>query len=541
MNADVKLDPEHDDLPESHVLELRASRTSPDTRRLPEVIHERDIEAAELTAATPPKEDRTIDNGTDNASIVDTLTSGPALRAKIEQEVDFLQTVRQGYVNDGLFTKVIAHPEQYSVFRYHDQLLYSKNRQGNEVLCLPRVQLRQRALTEIVIDQAHTTIGHFGPQRTSEYICRWFWWPKIGSDIEKFCTMCGICQTAKARDHLQQGLLHSMPIPQLPWNSIAMDFVGPFPASQGFDYLWVIVCRLTSMVHLIPVNTTMTAVQLANLYLQDIVRLHGLPESIVSDHDSKFTSKFWRELHQLLGAKLPMSTAFHLQTDGLSERTIWSISQVLRAMVKPDQTDWTEKVPLTEFALNLSVSATTGFAPFELNYGYLPRMMKGFSTDSKYAGVREFAQQARTNLSMAHDAIIESRVNQTYQANKRRKEDPAQFQTGTLVYLSTQNLSLPKGRARKLLPKYIGPYKITDCHRETSSYMLELPQALKEQRIHLTFHASLLRKHEANNDVLFPKWEAQSFYGSGIHEEQEWLVDKIVGHRWNGGQIEFHV
>ena len=96
-------------------------------------------------------------------------------------------------------------------------------------------------------------------------------------------------------------------------------FVGPFLTSQGYDYLWVIICRLTSMVHLVPVNTTIKASELALIYVKEIVRLHGLPDSIVSDRDSKFTSKFWRETHRMLGTKLMMSTVFHPQTDGAAE------------------------------------------------------------------------------------------------------------------------------------------------------------------------------------------------------------------------------
>ena len=112
-----------------------------------------------------------------------------------------------------------------------------------------------------------------------------------------------------------------------------MDFVGPFPPSNGHNYMWVVLCRLTSMVHLIPVETTIRASQLTGLYIQEIVRLHGLPDTIVSDRDTKFTSIFWREVHRMLGAKLLMSTAFHPQMDGASERAIRTTAQILRAMV----------------------------------------------------------------------------------------------------------------------------------------------------------------------------------------------------------------
>src|ERR1700677_1964123 len=115
-----------------------------------------------------------------------------------------------------------------------------------------------------------------------------------------------------------------------------MDFVGPFLISKGYDYLWVIICRLTSMVHLIPINTMVKASELALLYVTEVVRLHRLPDSIVSDRDSKFTSKFWSETHCILGTKLLMSTVFHPQTDGTSERANRSVGQVLQTLIHPD-------------------------------------------------------------------------------------------------------------------------------------------------------------------------------------------------------------
>ena len=136
----------------------------------------------------------------------------------------------------------------------------------------------------------------------------------------------------------------------------------------------VVLCRMTSLVHLVPVTTTIRASQLAWLFVKEIVHLHGLPETIVSDRDAKFTSQFWREMHRLLGVKLLMSTAFHPQTDRASERSIRTIAQILRSMISPDQKDWIEKVPMVEFAINLSMSGSTGFAPFKLTYRYMPQM-----------------------------------------------------------------------------------------------------------------------------------------------------------------------
>ena len=133
----------------------------------------------------------------------------------------------------------------------------------------------------------------------------------MGQEIEKFCLSYETCQMSKSSNQLKPGLLHNLPIPTHPWQSIGMDFVGPFPECQGFNYLWVIICRLTNQVHLTPITVKTKTTDLAWFYIRDIVRLHGMPESIVSNRDSKFTSRFWHKLHRSLGMKLLMSTLFH--------------------------------------------------------------------------------------------------------------------------------------------------------------------------------------------------------------------------------------
>ena len=138
-------------------------------------------------------------------------------------------------------------------------------------------------------------------------------------EVDKFCYSCSKCQANKTSMQHPLELLHPLPTLMKPWSSIRMDFVGPFPKSQDYDYLWVVICHLTSMVHLIPVNTTTMVTELALKYIREIVHLHGIPESIVSDRDSKFMSKFWHKVHQILGTKLKISTAFHPQMNGVTE------------------------------------------------------------------------------------------------------------------------------------------------------------------------------------------------------------------------------
>ena len=239
--------------------------------------------------------------------------SGPppkSLRVHLEGE-DFLIVIRNGYREDTLFPKIIANIAQHPCYATRNGVLYFTNAVGDPVITIPGTLSKGRRVTEIVVDQAHRIVGHKAARKTRDYLARWYWWPSMAKGIETFCKSGGICQTTKTSNAKPKGLLHTLPIPSAPWTSIAMNFVGPFPKVLGYDYLMVVICRLTSLVHLIPTVTTARATDIAWLYLSDIVRLHGLPDTIVSDRDPKFISKFWWELHRLMGVRLMMSTAYH--------------------------------------------------------------------------------------------------------------------------------------------------------------------------------------------------------------------------------------
>lgn len=169
----------------------------------------------------------------------------------------------------------------------------------------------------------------------------------------------------------------------------------------------------------------------------------------------------------------------------------------------------------------------------------MPRIIKPIPTNaSPHLGVQQFAQQARQNLSEAFDAIIESRVRQTIQANRSRSDAPA-YQVDDLVYLSTKNLLLPKGRVRKLIPKYIGPMKITEIYADNGNFVkLDLPQGMRQ---HNRFNVAVLRPHFESDAILFPKREASQLYDYGLPDEKEWFVQSISNHKWLDGNLHFLV
>ena len=225
-------------------------------------------EAEELISHGPSKRDLPIDNkDCSNPMVLQSLGQLPDMCPQFEGSQKFIKDMKQGYLKDPLCVKPMDNILHHPRFEIANGLIYTKNRADETVLCLPSCFSGNRKATEIVLDQAHKTLGHYGPQKTAEYVRRYFWWSRIGQDAEQFCNTCAICQTTKSSTQRVPGLLHSLPVPYLPWNSIAMDFVGPFPESKDHDYLWVVLCRLTSMVHLIPIRTTTTASELAWLYI----------------------------------------------------------------------------------------------------------------------------------------------------------------------------------------------------------------------------------------------------------------------------------
>lgn len=212
------------------------------------------------------------------------------------------------------------------------------------------------------------------------------------------------------------------------------------------------------MGHLVLTHMKVTAAEVAVTIAHKIIRLHGLPDTIVSDRDSKFTATLLQELHRVLGVKLLLSTAFHPQTDGSTERANRTIAQIMRSLVDSAQNNWADILPATELAINSSISSSTGFAPFELNYGWIPRLIHYPTIDTSLRGVQLLAQQAAENIDHAFDGIIASHIYMCGQANKKRRQDDLALAIGSKANLSTKNRSLPKGRTGKLTPKCIRPY-----------------------------------------------------------------------------------
>jgi hypothetical protein len=266
-----------------------------------------------------------------------------------------------------------------------------------------------------------------------------------------------------------------------------MDFIEQLPNSGGFDSILVIVCRFTKMAAFIPTVVTATSQDLANIFLQHIWSKHGTPDDIVSDRGSKFVSKFWKALCRRLSIDRKVSTAYHPETDGQTERVNQTLEQYIRIYCAYQQNDWHEWLPMAEFAYNNSDHTSTQVSPFKANYGFNPTI-----TIERGASAREPGAHYAYQLSDLHERIHETLASAQAAQKKfadRRRSDTPDLEVGSRVMLSTKNLRLARP-TRKFAEKYIGPYTISDKVSDVA-FRLSLPPDLS--KIHPVFHVSLLR------------------------------------------------
>ena len=231
------------------------------------------------------------------------------------------------------------------------------------------------ALRQDLLEEHHDSVlaGHLGMDKTYSLISRSFYWPRMEDDVREFVRTCPTCCTTKSSNKKPIGLLQPLPIPSRNWLVVSMDLiVGLPPTPRGFNAIVTLVDKLSKMMHCVPTRNDINAVELARIYFDNVIRLHGIQEAIISDRGTHFTSIFWKSLFKLLGTKIKLSTAYHPQTDVQTERANRTIEEMLRAYVNDRQTNWDEILSAAEFAYNDSVNASTGKTPFFMNYGSNP-------------------------------------------------------------------------------------------------------------------------------------------------------------------------
>ena len=345
----------------------------------------------------------------------------------------------------------------------------------------------------LMVSEVHSIpyAAHLGVQRTLDKVRRYFWWRGMTGDIREFVESCPTCQLEKTDHTMKKESLQSLTLPKVKWQEVSIDFITDLPAEKNAeDSIMTIVDRATKMVHLIPCWKTTTAGEVARLYWQQVVRLHGIPRAIHTDRGAQFVGRWWREIWSLLGTKLKYGTAYHPQSQGQVEQMNAIVSQTLRCLMSDvlDLTRWREFLPTVEMVINSLPNRSTGYSPFFLVYGYpvLPvELLKG-DESTNVESVGKFVE--RTQAVWCHAQEQMKKAVPTQKAYYDRKHRDVQFRVGDSVLLSTQNLRL-KGIPHKLQRKFCGPYKVLE-KIDAQAYRLQLPTTW---RIHPVFHVSLLK------------------------------------------------
>lgn len=373
--------------------------------------------------------------------------------------------------------------------------------------------------------------GHFGVTKTIDLISRDFSWDGFRKQVKDFVKSCEVCQRSKKLRHLPYGLLMPLPISNVPWDFISLDFIVKLPFSSGYDSIAVVVDRFTKMAHFIPCSETITSEGTATLLVTYVFKLHGLPSEIVSDRGPQFISKVWEFILKTLLIKKKLSTAYHPQTDGQTERTNQTLEQYLRCYVNYQQNNWSEFLPMAEFTYNNTVKPGMSTSPFFLNYGFHPRM--DFLKTSSTTGVPPSQYPGKLNSvrEIAHRLLLKSQETYTHYANKHRTH--REFEVGDLVFVSTANFNTTRP-SKKLDYRKLGPFPVLEKFSPVT-YKIKLPKSV---RVHPVFHVSLLEPAHKDTD---PKRKVPPPPPVIVNSEVEWEVEEILDSRKSHHRLEYLV
>jgi hypothetical protein len=365
--------------------------------------------------------------------------------------------------------------------------------------------------------------GHFGRDKTLELIQRRFHWRRIDEEVQDYILGCGVCNHVTLKRHKPYGKLQSLPRPDRPFSEISMDFITGLPSvydGQRFvDSILVIVDRYTKFAIFLPVQSSITASELARLVHNEVELRFGAPRGIVTDRGSVFTSQFFSDLCYHSKVKRRLSTAFHAQTDGQTEILNQILERYLRCFVNDEQSNWPALLRSAEFAYNNSRNSTTGETPSKVLMGYQPEVRLDLADETHAGGVPGVHARLQKLEELRHRATGHWRYAVEAQAKHYdKRHQPMEFHVGQLVMMSTRNMRFEATR-RKLAPRYVGPFRVLS-RVGNQAYRLALPQ--QYARMHNVFPVSLLEPWQSNQGV-----EPLSMPPLA-EDENEWEVEQIL-------------
>ena len=455
------------------------------------------------------------------------LSSGDApVQTPLVEPQEMVDAIMKGYQTDPLYASGVAAEARRTRLGIVSLGCLYKRGAAIAIPALP--ELRQRICHEL---HCSPYAGHTGMNRTATLIARYFYWPDMQEDIKDYVRGCVLCQRNKPSTGVPIGKLLPLPVPAGIWEDISMDFIGPLPkTARHNDFILVVVDRLSKMAHFLPCKKTIDGAGVAALFVDRIWSLHGLPKSVVTDRGTQFLNSFNKALTKLVGTKHAVSTAYHPQTDGQTERVNRILNEMLRHYTNARYDDWDLQLPLCEFAHNNASSRATGMSPFYVCYGKHPLTPASAVVDAANAAwelepqenkdflsAHKFFSDKRAIVQQAQRAIESARQRMSKQEEGKRKA--ITFQVGDQVALKTKHLGINTLPSRKLFPLWLGPFTVSKVINP-AAYELELPH---NWRMHNVFHASLLKRYQSNGEAVAP----QSFTLVGGQDDQ-FEVERIM-------------
>ncbi|GJR45195.1 reverse transcriptase domain-containing protein [Tanacetum coccineum] len=380
-----------------------------------------------------------------------------------------------------------------------------------------------------IMDEAYKSKYYVHPGADKMYydLRDMYWWPGMKRDIATYVSKCLTCSKVKEEHQRPSGLLQQPEILEWKWDKITMDFITKLPRSKnGHDTIWVIVDRLTKSAHFLAIRENYSTKRLEKIYIDEIVARHGVPVSIISDRDGRFTSRCWQTMQNALGTRLDMSMAYHPQMDGQSERTIQTLDDMLRACVIDFGGSWDVYLPLAEFSYNNSYHLSIRCALFEALYGRKCRSPVLWAEIGESSLIRpELVQETTHKVVLIKKKLKAARYRQKSYADNRRK--PLEFEVGDRVMLKVSPWKgiIRFGKKGKLAPRYVGPFEILERVGPVA-YRLRLPEELSG--VHDTFHVSNLKKCLADASLRVPLDEIKVEKTLRFVEEPVEIMDREI-------------
>ena len=398
-------------------------------------------------------------------------------------------------------------------------------------ICVPEINEIKRQILKECHD--NPAAGHFGVAKTFDMVSRNYYWPTMRKYIKDYVVNCEICIRNKSSHHKPYGLLQPLSVPDTPWSSISVDFITQLPASNEYTAICVFVDRFSKMALFVPTTNQVDAEETCKLFMKHVFCHFGVPEDIVSDRGVTFTSKFTQAMMKALKVKQKLSTAFHPQTDGQTERINSILEQYLRCYINYQQSDWSEYLPIAQFAYNNSKHSSTDVSPFYAVYGFHPRLSVVLPRTTKDETI---ADQRIKHLHELHEEMkfnIESAIENHIKFYNKKVLPGPKLEVGDKVWLSSKNIKSQRPTG-KLDYKKLGPFKITE-KIGSRSFKLELPHTIK---IHPVFHINLLEPYQQNPIEGRP---VENLPPVIIDEQEEYEVESIIDSRIHRNKLQYLV